>query len=275
MNSGAQMRTIFTSIFLLLFAVGLHAQEAAYRYTQGQEYKYLLEQTGMRIQEVQGQTSNISSESTISALLTSLETLENGHQRLQLTVENALMITETPQGSQTTGTDLSGKSIIFEIDATGDVADVDTAIKLLDEEAIGILSGMTNILPKLDASKLSDGSKWEVTRSDTAGEGESRQITESETSYTITGRKEVKGFECFEISIVTNSDIEGKRVQGDNEWSINGEREMKATLYHAIKEGILVSLEAETNGDIVVLISGNNMRIPITSNEVAKITLVP
>ena len=109
---------------------------------------------------------------------------------------------------------------------------------------------------------------------DTIGDGDSYQITELERECSITGRKEVRGFDCYEITIVTEADIDGKRVQGDNEMMISGTKEVKATAYYAVKEGILVSLEAEVNGDTVLLISANNMRIPITSNQVLKITLV-
>lgn len=275
METGVQMRTFISCMFLLLFAAGLTAQEATYRYAQGQEYRYLVEGSSLRMQEVQGQTIQISSETTVSAVLTSLASLDEGHQRLQILVENALVISESPNGSQTLGADVGGKSIVFEIDHKGDVVDVDTALKAYDGESIGILQSMLNFFPTIETDQLSEGTEWEVEGADTTGQGESQRIVEYERVYAVKGRKDVEGIDCYEVTITTNSDIDGKIVQGDNEMMITGTQELKATAYLASENGILVSLEAEITGDSVVMIPSNNMRVPITESSTRKITLLP
>ena len=269
------MRTTITTIVLLLIAAGLSAQEATYRYDQGQEYNYLVEGTSMRIQEVQGRSISINSETTISTVLTSIEPLENGHQRLQLTVNNALISAETPEGSQTRGADVGGKSVQFEIDHKGDVIDVDTSINAYDDESAGILRSMLNFFPTIEKDQLSTGSSWEVNGVDTSGSGECQTIIEYERSYAVTGEKEVEGIQSYEVTITTESDLEGKLVRGDNEMMISGTIEVKAKAYLAVENGVLVNMEAEINTDQVYMFPSNNMRVPVTENSVRKITLMP
>lgn len=269
------MRTTITAIVLLLVAAGLSAQEATYRYEQGKEYTYLVEGSSMQIQEVQGQSITVTSETTISGVLTSQEALENGHQRMQLLVNNALIIRETPQGSQTLGAEVGGKSIQFEIDHKGDVVDVDSSLKDYDDESIGILRGMLNFFPTIEKDQLSEGSEWEANGVDTSGSGESKTVIEYERFYAVTGQKETEGVQCYEVTITTESDMDGKLVRGDNEMMITGNIEVKAKAYLAVESGVLVSLEADINTDQVIMIPSNNMRIPITENRTRKITLMP
>lgn len=268
------MRNMFTAL-LVVFAMTatMSAQDATYRYEKGKEYKYLIEETGLTIQEVPGQTVNINTESTITTVFTLLEKMDNGHQRLQTTIENALVIREDPNQTNTLGDDAAGKSVSYEIDNTGELVDVDTTIGDMDNESRSILMAAANVLPSFDAGRLGD-KKWTVEKVDTTGQGESQIIRESETTYSVKGMKEVNGYNCHEISIETETESDGKLVRGDQEMMLSGTQEGKGTICYSAEKGLVIKMEFEVNGDQTILFPSNNMRIPVTSNQVAKVELL-
>jgi hypothetical protein len=268
------MRTFIIFFVMFGMAVSLQAQEATYRYEKGKEYKYLIEQTGLQIQEVQGQSSTSNSEITISAILTVLDKLENGNQRMQMLVENALAISEGQGQTQTLGSEAAGKSVIFELDPAGDIADVDTAIMELEPQTRGIVMASTNIFPTIDVSKLSVGNTWETTKLDTAGTEEAQVITETERTYKVKAEKEINGHKCYEISVTSEADIDGKQIYGDQEIMVSGTREGKTKIYYGIEEGIIVKIEADINTDQTLMVTANNMRVAITGNQTIKVELV-
>ena len=270
------MKNILTAI--LLFAVctatGL-AQDKVYRYEKGKDYKYLLEETNMTIQEVQGQSMTSNTESTVSSVISIKDVNEAGNMTATVTIENALILVENDNGTQSYGNDFTGKFISYTFDHLGDVVDVDTnTTKLLEGPAASTLSRMSDLLPKLDASKLSVGSSWNTSKVDTSAQGENSTIVETETKYSVLGKKQVKGFDCLEISITVESEINGTMVRGDQEMSISGTREMKGTIHYAVAEGVLVAMNADTTSDQVVVLAAMNMRVPITSTSNLKVELV-
>ena len=268
------MRNMFTAMLVVIaMTATMSAQDATYRYEDGKEYKYLIEETGLTIQEVPGRTVNINTESTITSVLTLLEKLDNGHQRLKMTIESALVISENPRETNTFGGDAAGKSVSYEIDNTGDLVDVDTTIRDMDNESRSILMGAANVLPSFDAARIDD-EEWTVEEVDTTGEGESQIIRESETTYQVKGMKEVNGYNCHEISIETETESDGKLVRGDQEMMLSGTQEGKGTVYYSAEKGLLIKMEFEVNGDQTIMFPSNNMRIPVTSNQVAKVELL-
>ena len=268
------MRMFMSLLLLLAVAMPALAQDATYRYEAGKEYKYLIEETGLQIQEFQGQSRTSNTETTISTVLTVEEALENGHLKLKSLVENALIIAEGPEQTQTLGDEASGKSVIFEIDERGDIVDVDSSVKELERIARSVVMGTMRIFPALDKEKLTLGNEWEVEEADTSGSGESQIITESESIYKVKREKEINGHACLEIVIETEADFEGKRVAGDQEMMISGTQESKTKLYYSPSEGIVVQIESDTNSDQTLMLTMNNMRVPITGNQTVKVTLV-
>ncbi|MBN1449226.1 MAG: hypothetical protein JXA28_14965 [Bacteroidetes bacterium] len=268
------MRT--TTMILLVFAIAAttSAQQPTHQFEEGKDYTYLIEQTGMQIQEMQGQTINVSSESTITLKLTLLEKLENGHQRMRLTIDNALVISENPEQTRTLGANAAGKSIDYEINLVGEVVDVDSSLRTMDEETQQILGGVISILPTFKAESVSENAEWTESELDTTRRGEGRILTETETQYTVKGRKEINGFDCFEIHITVESESDGKLVNGQQEMMITGTQEGKGSIAYDPEKRLVVKMELEINGDQTIMFPANNMRIPITSNQVVKVELL-
>ena len=259
----------------LLFGGMAHAQEAAYRFAQGKEFTYTIEQTNMTLQEAPGQTTTFNSELTMRVTYTLLETLENGNLKLQVTIVSALAINEGPNGTQSLGADMAGKSVVFEMNGTGQVVDVDSSIREIESEGAGLLAAATNIFPRLDGSKIREGANWDVTEKDTSGNDTRGFIyEETERSYSVKGKKTVAGHECLEIALASESESEGDMVNGDQELSVNGKRNGTATIMYAPTAGIITSFEAELNTDQVITLPAQNMRVPITATQNVKILLV-
>lgn len=76
----------------------------------------------------------------------------------------------------------------------------------------------------------------------------------------------MKGFDCLEIGVTVDAEIEGTRVNGDNELQIKGTREGKGTLYYAPAEGLFVAMNMEVTTDQVITVMGMNMRVPVTGS---------
>ena len=269
------MRFLTSLAIGVLLTVGLaHAQDAAYRFEPGKAYKYIIEQTNLQLQEMPGQTVSINSELTMGVTYTLLETLENGNLKLQATIDNALMINESPQGTQTIGADMAGKSVIFEMKTNGATVDIDSAIRNIDSEGVGLLVGATSVFPRLDAAKIAAGGSWSVEDADTTGEGEGIIVEETTRNYSIKGKKTVEGHECLEIALESESEREGKMIRGDQELIVTGSRNGTATMMYAAEKGLLVAFDAEMSMDQTIVIPSNNMRIPITGSQNIKVEYI-
>jgi hypothetical protein len=262
-------------VIALLCAGVAQAQDAAYRFAQDAPFTYTIEQTNMTLQEAPGQTSTFNSELTMRVTYQLLETLDNGNLKMQVTIDNALAINEGPNGTQTLGSDMAGKSVIFEMNGSGEVVDVDSSIRAIESEGAGLLAAATGIFPRLDGSKIREGASWDVTEMDTSG-NETRGFIyeETERTYSVKGKKTVAGHECLEIALESEAESEGEMVNGDQELSVNGKRNGTATIMYASGVGIITSFEAELNTDQVIMLPAQNMRVPITATQNVKIVLV-
>jgi hypothetical protein len=269
------MKHILATLLLIaVMASAAQAQERVYRYEKGKEYKYILEETTMTLQEVQGQTMTSNIEALISNILSIEDVDAQGNITATTKIDNALVIIESGDNTQTLGGDLAGKSVSYTFDHLGKVLSVDTALlREMDNQAAQYLKQTTSTLPKLNAEKLSVGSSWKTSRIDTSGQGESRMITKTNSSYSVKGKKKVKSFECLEIAVESKSDISGKMVRGDQEMTIKGDRNSKGFIYYAPAQGLLVEVSTETTGDQVIVLSGMNMRIPVSTSATSKLEL--
>lgn len=267
-----QVVSLFVGV--LLMAGLATAQDGAYRFEKGKEYKYIIEQTNLQLQEMPGQTVTINSELTMGVTYVLLDVLDNGNLKMQATIDNALMINESPNGTQSIGADMTGKSAIFEMTPGGQTVDVDSAIRDIDSEGVGLLIGATSVFPRLDAAKIAGGGSWTAEEADTTGEGENSIIEETTREYEVKGSKDVSGLDCTEIALSSEAERDGKMVRGDQELIVTGTRNGKATIMYAAKEGLLVTFTAEMNMDQTIVLPANNMRIPITGTQNVKVELI-
>jgi hypothetical protein len=262
---------------LFVLAGAVHAQEAIFRYEKGKEYKYLLESSETQIQEVQGQTMNMSSETTVSATYKVDEVFPDATRKGTWTIEKAMLSQESSDGnSRTMGKEMAGATLVYTMDLKGDVADVDTVASKADGPAAGVLMMLANILPGLDVTKMKVGEKWSSVKTDTAGEGGSDNYTiqKRKNDFEVIATKDVKGRNCLSINVVGTSEIEGKMSRGDQDITITGEGSSKGTILYDAKDGILAQMNIEVTQDRTAVVGGN-MRIPISSSTTISMELLP
>lgn len=269
------MKQLLSALLLVaLVASTGQAQDKLYRYEKGKDYRYILEETGMTIQEVQGQSMTSNNESMVSTVISITDVLENGNMAATAKIENALIVIEANNNTQTLGNDFAGKSVNYVFDPMGDVVDVDTnSTKSLDGPAANILQRITDLLPKLDLAQLTEGGSWTRTRQDTSGRGDAKTYVTTNSSFKVTGKKKVGNYECLMIATESEAKVEGTMIRGDQEMNINGTQEAKGTIYYAPAEGLLVEINMETTSDQVIVVSSMNMRVPVTSNATMKLEL--
>lgn len=262
---------------LLLLGIALltgttFAQDAAYRFEEGKEYTYLIEETNLTIQEVQGQTMTQNTESIIRATYKLLELLENGNLRMQAKIDNAMVIVESPSETKTIGGDMTGKTVDFEIQSDGKLADIDESIREIEGDGIMVLIAATNIFPELESKNLKEGGEWKTSKIDTTAGG---SITNDQSfEYTVKGRKDVNGVDCLEIAMKTSAKQKGTISRGDQDMSLTGSQDGTATILYSNDLGVTVGYESDVTVDQTIVIHGNNMRVPVTATKSLKIELV-
>lgn len=262
----------FAVLFVAIYSAP--AQERVYKYQEGKEYKYLLDETSMTIQEVQGQSMTSNSESTIATTMKVNEIDEDGNMSITLSIDNALVLIETDRDTQTLGDDFRGKSVSFVLTPEGKTLELEESLREHDGQIGPILAQLANVMPRLDASKLSVGSDWKRERKDTTGTENNRSIIDMKSHFKVSGKKNVNGYDCLEIRLTGEADIDGKRSSGDQQMTMKGKKKMNGTLYYALEEGILVQFETETTIDQTVFVSSMNMRVPISSSQTMKYELM-
>lgn len=261
------MTRLFTALLLLVLTVpAAVAQQHIFRYEVGKDYTYVLEETNMSIQEVQGQSMTQNSESTVSATIKLSGIADNGDMSMNVKINNALVIVEANNQTQTLGSDFGGKALNLVVDQKGNVVDVDTTNADEAGQAGSLIVQIGEMLPNLTKGTLEVGQSWNSHDVDTSGSGDNLMLVETERKYTVKGKKEMKGFDCLEIGVTVDAEIEGTRVNGDNELQIKGTREGKGTLYYAPAEGLFVAMNMEVTTDQVITVMGMNMRVPVTGS---------
>ena len=264
------MRISLTLTFLVALLVPLHAQEAMYRMEAGKEYRYYLESSSSQIQEYMGQVMNGSQEVNIAAKIKVDEVLEDGSMKLTVTCESAMINSESPQGSESLGSDWGGKFVKLVLTSKGEVSDVDTTIAEADADAARTLIQLVTMFPTLDRDKLSVGNSWEKSKVDTAGSEENQILTESDSKFSIKNMAEMQGKNCYKIEVKTEADISGKLAQGN----LVGTRESDGVIYYSGDDGLLVKLEAEVSTDQTLSLSDGNTRIPMSTSVTVSLELL-
>lgn len=269
-----RMSRIIAALLVALPVVGF-AQNQAYTFKAATPYKYLLENKSDVIQEMMGNTSSVTTETTLGTTITLKEQKADGLMDLVCTVDNAILIVESDQGMKTMGTSLAGKSFWFTMKGDGDVTDADTTLGNYAQDGAQMVSELWQMLPLLEREKLALGSSWDYNRSDTLNRGGGSIIRKKETEYSVKGTKSHKGHTCLEITFEGETSAKGKGEQGGQEFNISGSSKEKGTILFDVEQGVLVEMTTEETGDQTIsLTGGQSMKVNITQNGTSKLELV-
>jgi hypothetical protein len=272
------MKQFFAILLGLTFlaSAGFAQTAATYRMKLNQPYKYLFESKDERLQEMMGETMSVTTEATFAFFITPDQAPVDGEQHLNLRIESALIIAETPQGSQTFGNDLTGKEIGLTIKPNGRVTLLDSTVKQLEPQSRGIAAQMTTVFPVLEAEKLTAGNSWEEKNDDTVGTGDNAMIRKRTTKYTVAGKETRKNRECLKIDYTEEVEFDGKMPRGGMDLHISGTNNENGSIFYDSAEGIIVEVSATTKGDQNISDpGGSSMKVNMSSTGTQKLEFIP
>ena len=263
-------------MFFLFCAIGVRAQDtpAIYKFEKGKTYKYLQELKVDITQELPGQTMNITVDGTVTSSMNILDVLSTGNFKCKTTIDNALVMVESPQGTQTMGKELAGKAFDLEIKQNGETIKDDSLLKGIDPQDMQVVSRVLSLLPKLSDNVLSIGTKWTIEKTDTT-KANGNMVTKSKTIYTVKEKKQVDAYDCFLVEIIGDSETSGTMQQGGMDLNVNGEGKTQGTMLFAVKEGLVIQMTGDDNSEQTITVpSQQNMRIPMTQHSTIKLELL-
>jgi hypothetical protein len=254
------------------------AQDAIYKFKANTPYKYSLEIKSEQVQEAMGQTMNVSIDGTVKLSMVVDKVLDNGNMHATVTIENALIMAESPQGSETSGTGLKGKTFGFTLQPNGKVVDRDSIPDMGEQmgEMMQVSGGFTSMFPKLDKENLKVGAKWDRKMSDTTGSGDNQMIMNRSMNYEIKSTKQVKNHDCLEVTMDGKKDNNGKMSRGGQDMRVSGEGTVTGNIMFDAKEGLLMEISVSDKGDTVVQDpNGSSFKVNISSNTSQKVEYLP
>ena len=271
------MKSMHLVLASLLFSalVTASAQTGTYRFALNQPYKYIIEGKNEVLTEAMGQTYNATTDMTGSVIMTADKLLENGNTHCNILFEKILILIDSPQGSQSLGEEMSGKTFGVTIDQYGDIVGRDSSIKDLPQEGMQFAGQIFRMFPTLKPENLKPGSEWDEDRIDTVGTGNNTILSKSKMNYQAKGEETVKGKSCLAIATDGTVDVEGTGARGGMEFHINGHTAIKGTIHFDVSGGQLVQLVTESTGEQELRDPGNtSMVINMTITGSQKVELV-
>jgi hypothetical protein len=268
-------KMLSTIAAVLLLASTAMAQQGTYRYVPGTTYTYLVEHKMDMMQDMMGQTGTVSVEATGSFLYTPDKVQDNGDIHFNVKMDKALILVESPQGSQSLGNELAGKEFGFTMKPNGEVLEPDSSINQFKGQDMQIVGQALRLFPKLDASQIKPGNTWQEERLDTTGDGEDKMYSKSVSKYTVLGNKTVKGHDCVEISMQTDTEVEGRMNANGMSLRVDGTNSMTGTMLYDAKNGVLIGMDGKTTGEQHITDpNGSSIKVDISSSGTQKVEFI-
>lgn len=146
-----------------------------------------------------------------------------------------------------------------------------------------MLAAQAVIFPALPVKKVKLGETWTETRDDTLAPqwmpsslGSSTIVHHRSTTYTLKEKKKFQRYDCVVLAWKSEMKSENQNKFGESEVYSEESSVITGTMVFAFKEGFLISLETETQGDAttVVVTNGENQVIPSTTTLKSTLTLL-
>lgn len=239
-----------------------------YQMPEGQVLKYESVSTMTQTLDIMGQIQEVEGETTSSVTFTSKGRSDSNHE-LTATLNKMDMYFATSQGEVTPDTsEAVGKSFEIVLSPTGNELELIgiTDLKVdMGPDGVQDLSGeFQDSFPDLAENPVKIGDTWTstvpVTQSGSNGE---TTLTFTHV-YTLVGFEDMDGYECVKLSIDTTGTYEGIAEQGGEELISEGTLEGTGTCHFAYKEGIFIKMIADGVADGTILVSSQNLEIPVS-----------
>lgn len=237
---------------------GTEAIAMVYNLAKAKPVVYRNVQTASQTMEIMSQYVNIETTRQLTYTLTP-GAVENGNQRLTVTIDSLEAGMTTPQGDFTADPAAAlGKSFEMTLSATGKELDI-TGADLI-QYAVGaagqrsVKPDFQAIFPDLPGNPVKIGDTW--TTADTLDVDESGMKLKLATTYvnTFEGVETLDGVECARIRSATTGTVTGEGEQQGAPVVVDSKMEGTDLWFFAYKQGMLAKLTSELsmNGNVTV-----------------------
>ena len=239
-----------------------------YQMPEGLVLKYESVSTMTQTLDVMGQIQEIEGETESSVTYTSKGQSGSNHE-LTATLNKMDMYFATSQGEVTPDvSEAVGKSFEVVLSPFGEELELigvsDLKVDMGPDGVQDLAGEFQDSFPDLAENPVKIGDTWTSTVPVTQT-GSSGESTMTFTHvYTLEGFEEVDGYECVKLTIDTTGTYEGTTEQGGMELISGGTLEGTGTCHFAYKEGLFIKLIAEGVADGTLLVSAQNLEIPMS-----------
>ena len=239
-----------------------------YQMPEGLVLKYKTMSTMTQTLDVMGQIQEVEGETTSEVTYTSKGQSGINH-KLNAALDKMDMYFATSQGEVTPDTsDAVGKSFEVVLSPTGNELELigikDLKVDMGPDGVQDLTGEFQDSFPDLAENPVNIGNTWTSTVPVTQTSSNGETTLTFTHMYTLKGFEDVDGYECVKLSIDTTGTYAGTANQGGMELLSEGTIEGTGTCYFAYKEGIFVKMIAEGVADGSVLVSSENLEIPMS-----------
>jgi hypothetical protein len=263
---------IVLSIVLFLSPVIL-AQETynlQYKFSKDNSYSYSSDVNLQMTQEVMGKETKINSVIHGVIRFKVDDVAANGDIYFTTALDSATLRSSlTGKDTSVNLTGLIGKRVKCEISKFGDVKDC-TPIDTIDElssRMMNIQQEVKRYFSKFAGKDIKVGESWNSSAIDTSRNYGGEIISNIDMTYTLAGKDNKLGHECFKIPFTGKLKISGKGNMQGTDFNLDGDGTSSGTFYFDGDAGILIFTEGVMDNDITFATTGEqSMVIPITQN---------
>jgi len=239
-----------------------------YQLPEGLVLKYESLSSMTQTLDVMGQIQEVEGETTSAVTFTS-KGQSNGNFNLEVTLNKMDMYFATSQGEITPDTsEAVGKSFETILSPSGKELEFigieDLKVDMGPDGVQDLAGEFQDTFPDLAKNPVKVGDTWTATVPVTQTSSNGETILTFNHVYTLVGFENMDGYECVKLSIDTTGTYEGTAEQGGMELISEGILEGTGTCHFAYKEGIFVKMVAEGTADGTLLVSSQNLEIPVT-----------
>ncbi len=273
---------VLIAFLLVTMAMAQEPAVLAYKFNPGTTYTYGLADSTNMVQEMGGREMITDATVTGKLVIVPQSVSEKGEatcwvsfSELSTKVKNAMMDTTIVMN------ELLGKRSEIVYAANGKPLQI-TALDSLPKMGQMIRMGMSpdamlrRMLARMPEQAIAVGGTWKETEMDSIKQGGLDIVITPDVTYTVKSVEEVSGHSCFKIEFAGTNAITGKGSQMGAEIFLEGEGKIQGWLYFAPKEGLLFSIDAATDQEQTIAISGAaNMTIAQTVAKKTKLSYIP
>jgi hypothetical protein len=263
---------IIISIIFFLSSV-IHAQETynlQYKFIKDNSYSYNSDVNLQMTQEVMGKEMKVNSNIHGVIRFKVDDVVDNGDIYFTTAMDSAtLKSNASGKDTAVSLTGLIGKRVKCVISKFGEVKDctmIDT-IDDLNSRMMNIQQEVKRYFSTFAGKDIKIGDSWNSSATDTTRNYSGDIISIVDMTYTLSGKENKLGRECFKIPFSGKIKISGKGNMQGTDFNLDGDGTSSGTFYFDGNAGILVYTDGTMDDDITIATTGEqSMVIPITQN---------